>query len=81
MKIIIAGGGIGGLITALCLHKNGYDVRVYESVEKVQPLGVGINLLPHAVRILSYLGLSAKIAEKAVATEADLVLNSLPKFC
>jgi len=75
MKIIIAGGGIGGLITALCLHKNGYDVRVYESVEKVQPLGVGINLLPHAVRILSYLGLSAKIAEKAVATEALVYAN------
>ena len=49
--IIIAGGGIGGLTTALSLHHAGFPVRVFESVDRIQALGVGINLLPHAVRV------------------------------
>jgi 2-polyprenyl-6-methoxyphenol hydroxylase-like FAD-dependent oxidoreductase len=57
MKALIVGGGIGGLTTALCLHEIGIDVRVFESVDTIRPLGVGINLLPHAVRVLDKLGL------------------------
>ncbi len=56
--IIIAGGGIGGLVTALALHRIGRSVQVYESVERIQALGVGINLLPHAVRELEVLGVA-----------------------
>ena len=44
MKIIIAGGGIGGLTAALLLHKSGIEVKVFESVKTLRPLGVGINL-------------------------------------
>lgn len=72
MKIIIAGGGIGGLVSALCLHQAGYEVQVYESVKKMKPLGVGINLLPHSVRILTKLGLADKLAAIAIETK-DLV--------
>jgi 5-methylphenazine-1-carboxylate 1-monooxygenase len=72
MKIIIAGGGIGGLVTALCLHKAGFDVKVFESAKEIKPLGVGINLLPHSIRILTHLGLEPRIAENAVETK-DLV--------
>src|SRR5699024_6040993 len=46
---IVVGGGIGGLTTALKLHRAGVSVRVFESVENIRALGVGINLLPHAV--------------------------------
>ena len=56
--VIIAGGGIGGLTAALSLHRAGLPVRVFESVERIQALGVGINLLPHAVRELDALGLA-----------------------
>ena len=56
MKIIIAGGGIGGLVTAMRLHQAGFEVQVFESVKQVSPLGVGINLLPHCVRVLSEAG-------------------------
>src|SRR5262249_62234262 len=49
MKALLVGGGIGGLTAALCLHEIGIEVRVFESVETIRPLGVGINLLPHAV--------------------------------
>ena len=60
--ILIAGGGIGGLTAALSLHRAGFPVRVFESVDRIQALGVGINLLPHAVRELDALGLATDLA-------------------
>lgn len=60
--MIIAGGGIGGLTLALSLHQAGFGVEVFESVERIQALGVGINLLPHAVRELDALGLAGDLA-------------------
>ena len=67
-RIIVAGAGIGGLTTALCLHKAGFDVQVYESAREIKPLGVGINLLPHAVRVLTHLGLQDELNKMAIAT-------------
>lgn len=72
MKVIIAGGGIGGLVTALSMHQAGFEVKVFESVKEMKPLGVGINLLPHSMRILTNLGLKDSIAATAVETK-DLV--------
>ena len=60
--MLIAGGGIGGLTAALSLHRAGFPVRVFESVDRIQALGVGINLLPHAVRELDALGLADDLA-------------------
>ncbi|MDY0813092.1 flavin-dependent oxidoreductase [Kitasatospora purpeofusca] len=69
MKITIAGAGIGGLATALSLHAAGFDqVVVHEAAEEIRPLGVGINLLPHAVRELTELGLADRLAAIAVPT-------------
>lgn len=68
MKVLIIGGGIGGLTTALCLHQAGMEVSVCESVPEIRPLGVGINVLPHSMRVLSRLGLLERIAEHAVET-------------
>ncbi len=72
MKIVICGAGIGGLTTALLLHRAGFEVKVYESVKEMKPLGVGINTLPHSVRILTNLGLQETLAQNAIAT-TDLV--------
>ena len=72
MKVIIAGGGIGGLVTALSMHQAGIEVKVFESVKEMKPLGVGINILPHSMRVLTNLGLLDKIAEVAVEAK-DLV--------
>jgi 2-polyprenyl-6-methoxyphenol hydroxylase-like FAD-dependent oxidoreductase len=47
-RALIVGGGIGGLTTALWLQRVGAEVTVFETVPDMQPLGVGINLLPHA---------------------------------
>jgi 2-polyprenyl-6-methoxyphenol hydroxylase-like FAD-dependent oxidoreductase len=65
--VLIAGGGIGGLTAALTLHARGIDPIVLERASQLRPLGVGINLLPHAVSELYTLGLGEKLAQKAVA--------------
>jgi 2-polyprenyl-6-methoxyphenol hydroxylase-like FAD-dependent oxidoreductase len=56
--VLIAGGGIGGLATALTLHQVGVPCVVLEAVRTMRPLGVGINLQPNAVRELYDLGFS-----------------------
>ena len=68
MKIIIAGAGIGGLTAAMCLHRAGFDVHVYEAVSELKPLGVGINIQAGAVRILSDLGLEPALAATGIET-------------
>jgi 2-polyprenyl-6-methoxyphenol hydroxylase-like FAD-dependent oxidoreductase len=75
MRAVIVGAGIGGLATALSLHAAGIEAEVYESVAELRPLGVGINLLPHAVRELTELGLADRIAEVAIATDALVYAN------
>src|SRR5664279_3856613 len=67
-RVIIAGGGIGGLATALTLHQIGVPCIVYEAVRDMRPLGVGINMQPNAVRELYDLGI----------TQADLDRVGLP---
>src|SRR3954452_17476818 len=57
--VLIAGGGIGGLATALTLHQIGVACVVFEAVREMRPLGVGINLQPNAVRELFDLGFTA----------------------
>ena len=66
--VIIAGGGIGGLATALTLHQIGVPCIVFEAVQDMRPLGVGINMQPNAVRELYDLGI----------TEEDLDRVGLP---
>jgi 2-polyprenyl-6-methoxyphenol hydroxylase-like FAD-dependent oxidoreductase len=75
MKVAIAGGGIGGLTLALMLHERGIDVHVYEAADEIRPLGVGINLLPHASQQLCQLGLESVLAGKGVETSMLAYFN------
>jgi 5-methylphenazine-1-carboxylate 1-monooxygenase len=68
MKVIIAGGGIGGLTTALMLHARGIDCEVFEQASEVRELGVGINTLPHAIKELAGLGLLERLDAVAIRT-------------
>jgi 2-polyprenyl-6-methoxyphenol hydroxylase-like FAD-dependent oxidoreductase len=68
-SVAIVGGGIGGYSLALSLHAAGFsDVDVFESMPTVRELGVGINILPHAARELTELGLADALDRVAVRT-------------
>jgi 2-polyprenyl-6-methoxyphenol hydroxylase-like FAD-dependent oxidoreductase len=68
--IVIVGGGIAGLAAALGLRARGVECVVMESAREIVPLGVGINLLPHGVRVLVELGLQEVLAAVSVETRA-----------
>ncbi|CAG4918396.1 unnamed protein product [Acidocella sp. C78] len=67
MRVLIAGGGIGGLTLALMLHRRGIECLMLEAAPEIRPLGVGINILPHAVRELASLGLLPRSTKSACA--------------
>jgi len=67
-QIAIAGAGIAGLTTALCLHEKGFIVRIFEAVAEMKPLGVGINVMPHASAVLHGLGLAGQLDAMAIRT-------------
>ncbi|MGH3381898.1 MAG: flavin-dependent oxidoreductase [Actinoallomurus sp.] len=68
MKALVVGAGIGGLTTALSLHAAGAEVVVVDAARDLLPLGVGINLQPHAVRELTELGLGDALAATGIPT-------------
>jgi 5-methylphenazine-1-carboxylate 1-monooxygenase len=75
MNVIIAGGGIGGLTTALMLHARGVDCEVFEQGSEVRELGVGINTLPHAIKELAALGLLPRLDAVAIRTHELFYTN------
>ena len=75
MKVVVCGGGIGGQALALSLHAAGIEAEVFEAAPEIKELGVGINVLPHAVRELAELGLSDQLAATGVATSELLMFN------
>ena len=75
MKVIIAGGGIGGLAAALSLHQRGIDVEIYEQARELRELGVGINMLPHAIKELASLGLLPALDAAGIRTRELIYAN------
>jgi 2-polyprenyl-6-methoxyphenol hydroxylase-like FAD-dependent oxidoreductase len=69
MRVAVIGAGITGLTTALSLHAAGIQCVVFEAIARPTPLGVGINLLPHAMRELTELGLLGELRETGVAID------------
>jgi len=68
MTILIAGGGIGGLTTALMLHARGIRARVIEQSPELREVGVGINTLPHSIAELAELGLLKELDKVGLRT-------------
>ncbi|WP_299450008.1 FAD-dependent monooxygenase, partial [uncultured Pigmentiphaga sp.] len=70
MKIVIAGAGLGGLVAAASLMKEGFDVEVYEQAETLGEVGAGIQVSPSAVKVLFRLGLREELEKIAVRPKA-----------
>src|SRR3979490_2456417 len=74
-EIIIVGAGIGGLTLGLALHAAGIPCRIFEAAAEIRPIGVGINLLPHATKELAALGLEPSLASIAIETKDATFFN------
>jgi 2-polyprenyl-6-methoxyphenol hydroxylase-like FAD-dependent oxidoreductase len=75
VEVLIIGGGIGGLTLGLALHRAGIACRIFEAAPEIRPIGVGINILPHATKELAALGLEEPLARVAVATRESAFYN------
>jgi 5-methylphenazine-1-carboxylate 1-monooxygenase len=75
MVVAIVGGGICGLSLALNLKERGIACRVYERAPEIKPLGVGITLLPHAMREFTALGLSDPLLKAGIETRECRFFN------
>ena len=75
MHVLIVGGGVGGLATALSLHADGIECSVFEQVRELRELGVGINTLPHAIRELAALGLLPALDRAGIRTRELIYAN------
>jgi 5-methylphenazine-1-carboxylate 1-monooxygenase len=73
--VLIVGAGIGGLTLGLALHSAGIGCRILESAAEIKPVGVGINLLPHATQELARLGLEPALGRLAIATTDATFFN------
>ena len=80
LRIAIVGGGIGGLGLALSLHARGIACDVYESVPQVREVGVGITLLPHAMRELAALGLQGALEPLGIENLESVFFNRYGQY-
>src|SRR5262245_48830320 len=77
MKVLIAGAGIGGLAAALALHQVGIASELFDQAHELGELGVGINMLPHAVKELARLGLLPAFDRAGVRTRQLVYMTRL----
>ena len=78
--VVIVGAGIGGLTTALYLHKNGINSEIYEAASELKELGVGLNLFPHAMQRLDELGLGPALAAVGIEPKQFCFFSRLGQF-
>ena len=80
LRIAVVGGGVAGLGLALSLHQRGIACDVYEAVPQVKELGVGITLLPHAMRELAALGVQPQIETAGIENLESVFFNRYGQF-
>src|SRR5438045_704260 len=69
MRVLIAGGGIGGLAAALACLRMGIDADVYEQASELKEVGAGVQLAANGTRVLYALGVGDEL--KALSCEAQ----------
>ena len=75
MHVAIIGGGICGLSLALNLRQRGIAARIYERAPEIKPLGVGITLLPHAMREFTALGIGDELLAAGIENRESAFFN------
>ncbi|HZY15658.1 MAG TPA: flavin-dependent oxidoreductase [Ramlibacter sp.] len=80
MRIAIVGGGIGGLALALGLQQRGLTCDIYESAPEIREVGVGITLLPHAMKELAALGVQPQLEAQGIENLESVFFNRWGQF-
>jgi len=80
MEVLIIGAGIGGLTLGLMLQRAGIACRIFEAAPEIKPVGVGINVLPHASKELCELGLEQALAAVSITTRESAFFNRFGQF-
>ena len=75
--VLVAGGGIGGLVAALALVCEGYRVKLIEQAAHISEIGAGIQLSPNAFAACDALGVGANLRAKAVYTEEMVMFDAI----
>jgi len=75
MKVLIVGAGIAGLTLANFLQRAGIRAEVFEAAAEIRPLGLGVNMLPHAGRLMRELGVFEEMRRRAVETRESTYFN------
>lgn len=70
LNCLIAGGGIGGLTTALCLHHFGHKVSMFEQSDEISEVGAGLQISPNGMKVFEKLGLADALLQKGFQPEA-----------
>jgi FAD-dependent urate hydroxylase len=63
MKAIVIGAGMGGLCAGIALKRIGYEVKVFEKVREIKPVGAALSIWSNGVKCLNYLGLAEQVAK------------------
>ncbi len=74
LDIVIIGAGPAGLAAALRLHQQGFKPRLFEAVQEIKPLGVGVDIKPYAVKELTELGLYDAFCEISVEAQESIFI-------
>src|SRR5215831_14507845 len=77
LPVAIAGGGIGGLATALALARHGFRSLVLEQSREFGEVGVGLHVAPNALSVLDALGVGAAAKKNALMIERMLMLDAV----
>ena len=81
MRVLVAGGGIGGLTTAIALRHQGVDALVLEQAEVMAEIGAGIQLASNAAIVLRELGLERPCAPSASSRNPMTIATCAPAAC
>ncbi len=74
--VLIAGGGIGGLATAIALARHGIPSKILERRDGFAEEGAGIQIGPHGMRVLAGLGIDGAVRESAAEPNSIRVMNA-----
>jgi 2-polyprenyl-6-methoxyphenol hydroxylase-like FAD-dependent oxidoreductase len=75
MRVIVVGGGIAGLSTAIGLRRTGHEVMVLERAPRIDPIGAGLTLFANAMSALDRLGIRGAVAAQGAPAKRSAILT------